>query len=373
MAPLAAEVVLLDEHGTVRVGTRTPEIDALGIVSGSAPFKLGGHNFTVRVDLPATVLRSRQQSLRVLSWVILGAGAGVSLIVLFFLPRWLAPIDRMLERARGVRREGPRDDVDFLVETFENALELLVRPADVDALEPPEKALARTLTQLGELAAGVAHELRNSLATLRGYLSLIERDPARSSLAEYLGEMRRESDHLQRVLEDFLTFARPGSARLDDVDMFQLLQRAIADPATAETQFRIRAEPAREAMVLGDAQLLERALRNLLRNAARAHASKNPSEPIDIGLAVRPQEIEITIADRGPGFPAVERERLFDPFFTRQPGGVGLGLAVARRIVVLHGGRIALEDRPGGGARAVVMMPRGKSVTKGSGMPADLD
>lgn len=369
LVPLAVGVTIVDEHGAPKMSTRAPEVVSRGIVSGSAPFKSGERNLAVRVDLPATVLHSREQSVRVLSWVVLSVGVGVSLIVLFFLPRWLAPIDRMLERARGVRQAGSRDDVDFLVETFENALELLVRPGGTDSPETPEKSLARTLTQLGELAAGVAHELRNSLATLRGYLTLIERDPQGGSLEESLGEIRRESDHLQRVLEDFLAFARPGSARLDDVDLLRLLHRAAADPAIVGVRFRIDAEPAlaTEAIVHGDAQLLERALRNLLHNAARAHSSESRVEPIDVELISRPQEIEVTISDRGPGLPAQSRERLFDPFVTEHPGGVGLGLSVARRIVVLHGGRVTLEDRPGGGARAVVALPRGKVVTKSSG------
>ena len=97
--------------------------------------------------------------------------------------------------------------------------------------ETAEIRLADSLSQLGELTAGVAHELRNSLATLRGYLTLVERAPDEESIADYLAEIRRESDHLERVLEDFLTFARPGSARPQRVDLLALVHRAAADPA----------------------------------------------------------------------------------------------------------------------------------------------
>ncbi|HWM90422.1 MAG TPA: ATP-binding protein [Thermoanaerobaculia bacterium] len=218
-----------------------------------------------------------------------------------------------------------------------------------------ESRLAESLARLGEMAGGVAHELRNSLATLRGYLTLIERRPDEESIADYLAEIRHEADHLERVLEDFLAFARPGTARLQELSLTQLARRAASDPSLAGIEVRVRADA--DVRLRGDAQLLERAVRNLLHNAAQAEREAGGQGPVELGIETGPEGVELTVEDRGPGLPPEVRERLFHPFATGRRGGVGLGLALAHRIVTLHSGKIRLEDRPGGGTRAVLLFP----------------
>jgi len=220
-----------------------------------------------------------------------------------------------------------------------------------------ESRLAESLAQLGEMAGGVAHELRNSLATLRGYLTLIERRPDEDSIADFLSEIRHEADHLERVLEDFLSFARPGTARVREFPLVPLLQRAAADPALAGVEVRVNGAAGDEAVLRGDPQLLERALRNLLHNAAQAEREVGRQGPVEVTVQTRPDGVEIAIEDRGPGIRPEIRDRLFHPFVTGRAGGVGLGLALAQRIVVLHGGRLRLEDREGGGSRALLWFP----------------
>ncbi len=226
-----------------------------------------------------------------------------------------------------------------------------------------ESQLAESLERIGELAAGVAHELRNSLATLRGYLTLIERKPGEETVQDYLGEIRRETDQLQRVLEDFLAFARPGTARLEDVDLQTIVRRAVADPALAGARIAIDPESIGTAMLRGDSQLLERAVRNLLHNAAQAEAQlEGGGGTVRVAIRRVPGGFELDITDRGPGLPQYVEQHLFEPFVSGRPGGVGLGLALAYRIVDLHHGRIRLENRPGGGARARVWLPGGASL-----------
>ncbi len=220
-----------------------------------------------------------------------------------------------------------------------------------------ENRLAESLTQLGEMAGGVAHELRNSLATLRGYLTLIERRPDEDSIGDFLGEMRSEADHLERVLDDFLSFARPGTARMRELSLLPLLLRAASDPALAGFPVQVREGDAGDVRLKGDPQLFERAVRNLLHNAVQAEREAGNAGPIEVAVQRQSDGVEVIIEDRGSGIRPEIRERLFHPFVTGRAGGVGLGLALAQRIVVLHGGRIRLEDREGGGTRALLWFP----------------
>ena len=221
--------------------------------------------------------------------------------------------------------------------------------------EAQEARLAESLSHLGELAAGVAHELRNGLATLKGYLTLVERSPSEESIADYLSEIRQEAEQLERTVADFLSFARPESVRLESVDLGESLARAAADPALADTRIRTQLGTPPHPRVTGDSQLLDRALRNLLHNAAQA--SGQSDEPIEVRLETDPDGAWITIADRGPGVPEEIRERLFQPFVTGRAEGVGLGLAIAHRIITLHRGRLRLVDREGGGTTAELVLP----------------
>ncbi|HEX2162436.1 MAG TPA: ATP-binding protein, partial [Thermoanaerobaculia bacterium] len=113
-----------------------------------------------------------------------------------------------------------------------------------------------------------------------------------------------------------------------------------------------------DTVLRGDPQLLERALRNLLHNAVQATAAGGAAAaPIEVRLRRAADGLEIVVEDRGPGLPAELAGRLFDPFVTARPGGIGLGLALTHRIVGLHGGSVRLEEREGGGTRAVVRLP----------------
>ncbi len=335
-----------------------------------APLRRREETLLVRLDLPAASLAGEQRRLARLAPLVLAVDVGLLALLMLFLRHAFSPFERLLDRVRTVQGPGEpkQDEVAFLVGTFEKALAALARegaagdPSDLAAARRREvsERLAQGLAQLGEMAAGVAHELRNSVATLSGYLSLIERNQGRESIEDYLTEIRHEVAHLSRVVSDFLAFARPGTARAERVDLAALARRIAADPALGEATITVGA-PAGRVELEGDSQLLERALKNLLANAVEADRRAGGAGRAE--LTVRPTEagIELTVADRGPGVPAAIRDRLFQPFVSGRPDGVGLGLALAWRVIQLHGGSLALDDRPGGGTVATAFFPVGVS------------
>ncbi len=242
----------------------------------------------------------------------------------------------------------------------------LVVVADLTEIErhAARERLAEGLAQLGELSAGVAHELRNSLATLSGWVALARRSDLPEGAAEALAEIARETEQISRVVADFLAFARPGTRRLDTLDLAAVVERAASDPRLEDPGVKVRIEAT--APFTGDAGLLERALRNLLLNAVEAQRAAGRSGPVLLALGARGEEWEIAVEDRGPGLPEEVRAHLFEPFTSGRAGGAGLGLALARRIVVLHGGSLSLDDREGGGTRARMLLPCVRIVTDGN-------
>ncbi len=362
----ATAVSVLDSDGKQLVSVGEVE-DPNQVLVGSALLMLsGGRAVTVEVALPAAVLKNRQRVVARFVPFLLAVNGGMLILVVVFSRQLFELLDQLLQSAQQTRRresggesDSGEDEIDFLVSTVEEALAALAsrEAPETEELETLQRTLERSLSLLGELSAGVAHEMRNSLATLRGYLTLLEDVEDDEPIDEYIAELRRETDHLKRVLDDFLTFARPGSARMEEIEIVPLAHRAAADPALEGFPVKVRYENAESLRVLGDVQLLERALRNLLHNAAQAQRETEPDKPLEMSISRVGEKVHLTLDDRGPGLPEEIRERLFHPFATRRPGGVGLGLALTRRIVELHRGGLKLEDREGGGTRASLWLP----------------
>lgn len=285
---------------------------------------------------------------------------------------------RVLEDAVSDRRAVQREECTIQTADGPRALGLTANPlrredgttrgflvlfADLTAARKraDRERLADRLAHVGSLAAGVAHEMRNSLATVRGYLGLVERANDESR-PEFLAELSRETDHLGLVLEDFLRFARPGSVRPEPVDLLNLLERCAADPGLEGPQPTVTPRPAglqvEDRTLEADPNLLSHAIRNLLRNADEAQKAAGVDQAVAITLLVADDHISILVDDRGPGIAPDRVDQLFEPFASGRPGGVGLGLAITRRIVLLHGGGITITPRQEGGTRAAIVLPR---------------
>jgi PAS domain S-box-containing protein len=217
------------------------------------------------------------------------------------------------------------------------------------------------LTRLGEMAAVVAHELKNPLAGLRGALEILgRRMPAETADRQILGEMVARIDALNQMAHDLLAFARPTPPNMAPVSARQIVSATCellsTDPNLREIDVEVVSTEA-DLAIQGDAELMKAVLLNLMINAAQAMGREGR---IVVSIAEVDQRCQITVGDQGPGIPQEIREKVFDPFFTTKHRGTGLGLAVARRTVELHGGKLRFECPPGGGTVMIVSMPIAK-------------
>lgn len=216
------------------------------------------------------------------------------------------------------------------------------------------------LAHLGELAAGVAHEIRNPLAAIVNATTLLgeEESLTRDERANTLGAVKKEARRLNRILSDFLVFARPRESKVLEADIRVVVDHVAAlireDPGRAErVQLSVGIDPAVPAFPF-DADQMTQVLWNIALNGVEA--MEGPGR-LDITVARQGAVVAIAVTDTGGGIPVEERRRVFEPFYSRKRSGTGLGLTIARRIVATHGGRIDVESTPGQGSRFTVVLP----------------
>lgn len=215
------------------------------------------------------------------------------------------------------------------------------------------------LAALGQLAATIAHEVRNPLAVMRSAAQTLSETlpPADAAPRQASDFIIAEIDRLANVVNSILAYARPLQLAPRAVAVADLFERVVllAGDDLAARQVRVeRADTAALPPVHADPDLVTQLLLGLLGNAAEAMPAGGV---VRLGASAARGVVRLHVADAGPGVPAELRERIFEPFFTTRSRGTGLGLAVARQIVEAHGGRIEVADADGGGARFTVTLP----------------
>jgi signal transduction histidine kinase len=219
--------------------------------------------------------------------------------------------------------------------------------------------LKETLARLGELTAGLAHEFRNGLATIHGYSRLIDVDALAPKFRPYVEGIRQETDALGKVMTNFLSFARPENVVLSRVDLGTVARRAADDLRYELPAATSLVVDGTFADVLGDEVLLRQVFGNLVRNAVDACEGVGVTPDIRLHgwVDTAHRSCRVSVEDNGPGIPESARERIFQPFFTTRSQGTGLGLAIVQKIVVMHNGRVAVQDARGGGASIQISIP----------------
>jgi two-component system sensor kinase FixL len=213
-----------------------------------------------------------------------------------------------------------------------------------------------SLARLGEMAAVIAHEVRNPLAGIRGAIETIGRRLAPDSGdSAMVKEIVSRIDSLNEMMKDLLLFARPPQPRLKPTEMVPLVQMTAdllaQDPAFRGVQIDVTGA---SSAVSADAEMLKIVFQNVLVNSAYAMGGHGR---IHVAVTNVDSSCVIAFADEGPGIPSEVRDRIFTPFFTTKARGSGLGLPTAKRLVEAQNGEIAIDCPPGGGTTVTVTLP----------------
>jgi signal transduction histidine kinase len=234
-----------------------------------------------------------------------------------------------------------------------------------------EMVQAEHLATMGELAAGVAHEIRNPLAGIAGAIEIISKDfPKDHPDREILEDLRQEVRRIEKVLNDLLAYARPkapqfGMANLKDT-VARTLQFARQQIGTKNVEFSIQI-PSPLPSFRMDPEQLHQVLLNLVLNGIQAldqegKISIQARVLSGAGTPNRPNYIEISVADTGGGISRDQLEKIFRPFYTTKRGGTGLGLSLCRRIIAQHGGTLTAESEINKGSRFIIRLPMREAI-----------
>lgn len=249
-----------------------------------------------------------------------------------------------------------RDEIGLLAESFN----LMTR--ELAEAQHMQKRMfeSEKLVALGEMSAGVAHEIRNPLGSIRTCASRIEEiTPKDQAIAKYASIVSREADRVDRLIRQLLNFTRPAPVDFQYVDLTQIIDEALGLALLKARLVGITAEVSYDPsvpMVFADAGRLQQAMLNLMFNSIDAMPSGG-TLTIVTQLSPDSTSIEITVADTGEGIPEESADRVFTPFFTTRSTGTGLGLAVVAQVVSEHNGAINFTCRPGGGTVFRMTLP----------------
>lgn len=283
------------------------------------------------------------------------------------------PVAEMTERERelGAIIAAYNDVTEQLKQSHERLRAEVTRLHEELARKNQQLRRRERLAALGEMAAGLAHEIRNPLGGIQMFASMLEQDVSdRSPALRLVRKISQGVATVESIVTDILQFGRPRDPVGEVVDLRALIRETIelaVDP-TGERRVRVDLdEHFADVTIVSDQAMIKRAVLNLLLNAvdaARAAASDDGPRVI-IGVREHGSDhVLITVTDNGPGVPAELMDRIFNPFFTTKDRGTGLGLAIVHQIAEALGGHVQVSNRDAGGAVFSICLPRRLKVTE---------
>ena len=336
---------------------------------------LGGQLGTLHIGMSRAPVARTGGKLLLLMGIVLAAGMLVILIGVHLVAAKVSKPLHQLETQVARFTESPDTNVQVLVSGIRELDSLSTCFTKMfESLQSLERERAAThqrmihaerLAALGELAAGLAHEVHNPLDGMLGCLSYLDDDPEKGERARKYHPMLKEGlERISRVMEQTLSFAHSGQeTRLEVCEIGDILRTV---QTLVQAQMRGRAvqlnwDDTASSSCLCDRQGLEQVVLNLILNAAEA-AEENGMPRVRIEVENNAEKVYLSVEDSGPGIPVELRDRIFEPFFTTKPigKGTGLGLSVSRQLVRAAGGEIELCSQPStlGGAKFVIRIPK---------------
>ena len=314
----------------------------------------------------------------------LSATAAAALLCLLAIALWLlgreavAPLQRLVAAMRRAEAgeltvhadEGRPDELGVAARGFDATLAALRRSqAELEAFYRERMVRADRFAAVGEMATGLAHEIKNPLAGLSGALELLAEDLASQPRhVEVVGEMQHQVRRLANTMESLLSFARPPKARLRATDvhatvekvLFLIRQQCRGSCVTVDPRLSPEVPP-----VLADSSQLEQVFLNICLNACQAMSAQGQGL-LSVRSLAGDGTVTVEVQDTGPGIPQDVRAHVFKPFFTTKREGNGLGLAISARILAEHGGHIGYRCPPEGGAVFTVTLRQAQPGRQGA-------
>lgn len=315
----------------------------------------------------ATLELETHQRFQVLA-VAAGGALAVCAVLLVALAgliqRPLVELGRKIETVRNgdlqarVSFSGRDDDIGRLGQDFNEMVRQLRESRDeLHRVHQSQMSRAEHLATLGELAAGLAHEVRNPLAGIAGAVDILGRElPASSPSRGIVREVQQEVRRIQTILNELLDYARPKPFDVRPADLNATIDHTVqlARQQTASRPIDVRFAPAELPLVAHDPLQIQRLVLNLVLNAFQAIEGDGL---VELALGTENGFARVTVRDNGRGIPPEQLASIFRPFFTTKRQGTGLGLSLSRRIVEQHGGNIEVRSVVGKGTEFVVRLP----------------
>jgi len=355
-----SKIFVVEEPVTIRFDEE--ENRAFGVILEQPMMQIG----RVRVACSREGIRNLMETMQIRFILISVIPAGLALIVFYFLSRsLLAPITELVETAQtiaGGNREmrvhpGTIPEIRKLGVSFNVMLDSLDRNRRALQHAQVQMMKQKTLAETGKMSMIIAHEIKNPISIIKSTLDVLKKDIDGACDPTMIVYIDEEILRLNRLIEDFLMFARPGQPHFKETDVDVLLETIVArfqiQMIQQTTDIHLAGECSAKRVSV-DHDLITRALDNVMKNACEAAGE---SGTVWVKSACSGAKVIITVEDSGGGLADEHREKIFEPFYTLKTRGTGLGLAYARQVVEAHGGTIGADNSPRGGAFFTIVLP----------------